>query len=63
MINELAKAGVGILMISSELPEILSLSDRIYVMREGRISAEFDNKARNITQEEVALAATGGIGI
>ena len=61
LINQMAAQGIAIIMISSELPEILGISDRIYVMREGRISAEFDNSARNITQEDVALAATGGV--
>jgi ABC-type sugar transport system ATPase subunit len=41
LINELAKQGKAILMISSELPEILQLSDRVYVMCEGHITAEF----------------------
>ena len=61
LINQMAAQGIAVIMISSELPEILGISDRIYVMREGRISAEFDNSARNITQEDVALAATGGV--
>jgi ABC-type sugar transport system ATPase subunit len=41
LINELAKQGKAILMISSELPEILQLSDRVYVMCEGHITGEF----------------------
>jgi ABC-type sugar transport system ATPase subunit len=41
LINELAKQGKAILMISSELPEILQLSDRVYVMCEGHVTAEF----------------------
>ena len=61
LINQMADQGIAVIMISSELPEILGMSDRIYVMREGRISAEFDNSARKITQEDVALAATGGV--
>ena len=61
LINQMADQGIAVIMISSELPEILGMSDRIYVMREGRISAEFDNSARKITQEDVALAATAGI--
>ena len=40
IINELADAGKGILMISSELPELLGMCDRIYVMNEGRITGE-----------------------
>jgi rhamnose transport system ATP-binding protein len=41
LMGELAKQGVAILMISSELPEVLGMSDRVLVMREGRIAAEF----------------------
>ena len=39
--SELAAQGLAVLMISSELPEVLGMSDRILVMREGRIVAEF----------------------
>ena len=42
LMGELAASGVAILMISSELPEVLGMSDRVLVMREGRIVAEFD---------------------
>jgi len=42
---EFARAGVAILMISSELPEVLGMSDRVLVMREGRLVAEFDRAA------------------
>ncbi|MCC8180539.1 MAG: ATP-binding cassette domain-containing protein [Planctomycetes bacterium] len=63
LINQMAGQGIAVIMISSELPEILGMSDRIYVMREGKISAEFDNKARDVTQEDVALAATGGVTV
>ena len=58
IITDLARAGLGILLISSELPEILSLSDRILVMYRGRIAAELDR--REATAEKVMLAATGG---
>lgn len=57
LMNELARQGVGILMISSELPEILGVSDRILVMHDGRIAAEFDRGAA--TQDEIMHAATG----
>ncbi|HWQ33623.1 MAG TPA: sugar ABC transporter ATP-binding protein [Blastocatellia bacterium] len=50
-INELAEAGACIVMVSSDLPEILGMADRILVMRRGRLVAELD--ARQTTQEEV----------
>ncbi len=55
--NRLTAKGVGILMISSELPEVLGMSDRILVMRQGRIVAEMD--AAGITQVQVLRAALG----
>lgn len=58
IINQLVQNGVAILMISSELPEVLAMSDRILVMHEGRVSALLD--AASATQETVMLAATGG---
>jgi len=51
IIRRLAREGVAIIMVSSELPEILSLSHRLLVMREGRITAELDPRAT--TQEEI----------
>jgi ABC-type sugar transport system ATPase subunit len=42
LISELASHGVAVLMVSSELPEIIGMSDRVLVMREGRLSAEID---------------------
>jgi ABC-type sugar transport system ATPase subunit len=51
IISRLAAEGKAILLISSELPEILSLSDRILVLREGEITAELD--PRHTTQEEI----------
>lgn len=59
LMRQLAERGVGILMISSELPEILSISDRILVMYEGRFVAEFD--ARLTTQDQIMRAATGNL--
>ena len=56
--NELADQGVGIVLISSELPEVLGMSDRIIVMTEGRISGEFTRK--EATQEKIMACATGG---
>lgn len=60
LINEIAEQGVAVIMISSELPEILGMSDRVYVMREGIMAGEFDNSERQTTQENIAIAATGG---
>jgi len=57
-IDELACAGYGILMISSELPEILTLSDRVLVMHQGRLSGEFSRQ--DATQERIMLKAIGG---
>ena len=57
LMAELAAGGVAILMISSELPEILAMSDRILVMREGRLAAEFAQA--EATAERVIAAATG----
>lgn len=54
-IRQLAREGKAVLMISSEMPEILALSDRILVMREGTISAELD--ARAATQERILAHA------
>jgi ABC-type sugar transport system ATPase subunit len=58
LISELAaKQGLAILMISSELPEILGMSDRVLVMREGRIVAEYPRT--EATQERIAAAMMG----
>jgi rhamnose transport system ATP-binding protein len=57
MISELAAEGIGIIMISSDLPEVLAMSDRVLVMREGRQMAIFDRK--DATQETVMTAAMG----
>jgi rhamnose transport system ATP-binding protein len=57
LMGELAGAGVAILMISSELPEVLGMSDRVLVMREGRLVAEFDRA--HATSETVGAAMMG----
>ncbi|PJG84849.1 sugar ABC transporter ATP-binding protein [Conservatibacter flavescens] len=56
MMIEMAKQGVAILMISSELPEIIGMSDRVYVMREGHIVSELQ---QDITQEKIMAFACG----
>ncbi len=57
LIGEAVAKGLGVLMVSSELPEVLGLADRVYVMREGRLTAELARA--EATQEAVILAATG----
>ncbi len=58
LMNALAARGVAIIMISSELPEVLGMSDRILVMHEGRIAGEL--KREEATPERVMHLATGG---
>ncbi len=55
IMNQLAEQGYGIIMISSEMPEVLGMSDRIVVLREGRKSAEFETAIA--TQEAILEAA------
>jgi rhamnose transport system ATP-binding protein len=50
IMNELVKEGFGIIMVSSEMPEVLGMSDRIIVMREGRVTATFDTKDADQTK-------------
>lgn len=57
LMNELAAQGMAILMISSELPEVLGVSDRILVMREGRLVAELSRE--EASQNRIMQAATG----
>jgi rhamnose transport system ATP-binding protein len=57
LLSQLAHDGVGILMISSELPEVLRVSDRILVMREGRLAAEYSRA--EASEEGIMSAATG----
>ncbi len=58
LIQEMADGGAGILMISSEMPELIGLADRIVVMFRHRICAEFD--AGSVLEEQIAHAALGG---
>jgi rhamnose transport system ATP-binding protein len=57
IMSDLAASGLGIILISSELPEVLAMSDRILVLHEGRISAEIPRS--DATEERVMYAATG----
>jgi rhamnose transport system ATP-binding protein len=60
LLSELAAQGVAVLMISSELPEVLGMADRIVVLFEGRVMREF---ARAEADEDALMhAATGQLG-
>ena len=59
IVSDLAAEGLAIILISSELPEVLAMADRVLVLHEGRISAEFDHATA--TQENVMVAATGQV--
>jgi len=56
-INRLAKEGMAIVLVSSELPEVLGLSDRVIVLHEGKLTGEFTRQ--EATPEKVMAAATG----
>lgn len=58
-INSLAKSGLAIVLVSSELPEVMGLSDRILVLHEGKLTGEFTRT--EATPEKVMAAATGNI--
>ncbi len=60
IISELVAQGVAILMVSSELPEVVGMSDRVLVIREGRLVGELDDSpGKEITQENIMQYATG----
>jgi D-xylose transport system ATP-binding protein len=56
-INKLAKTGLAIVLVSSELPEVLGLSDRVLVLHEGRLAGEFTRATA--TPEKIMACATG----
>lgn len=58
IINELAERGVAIIMVSSELPEVIGMADRVLVMHEGRLTGEVTKD--DMTQERIMHFATGG---
>jgi ABC-type sugar transport system ATPase subunit len=60
IINKLVKEGVGVIMISSELPELLGMADRILVIHEGKLTGELNST--ETTQEKIMMYATGRIG-
>ncbi len=57
LLSELAGNGVAVLMVSSELPEVLGMADRVLVMHEGRLTGELDRASAD--EESVMSAATG----
>ena len=56
-LRELAESGVGVIVISSEMPEVIGLSDRILVFRNGGVSAELDNRKGEVSQEAILSRA------
>lgn len=60
LMNELAKQGTAIVMVSSEMPEVIGMSDRVLVMREGKIGGELARA--ELTQEGIMQIASGGVG-
>jgi ribose transport system ATP-binding protein len=61
LISQLAKGGAGVLMASSELPELIAMCDRIIVLSEGRLAATLD--AKSTTQTQIMEAATSRINV
>jgi len=59
LLSDLAAQGIAVLMISSELSEVLGMADRVLVMHEGRLTAELSKE--DATEEKVLQAATGGV--
>lgn len=55
VMNDLAAKGYGIVMVSSEMPEVLGMADRVVVIREGKVSGVFNNQT--LTQEQILAAA------
>ncbi len=60
VMNDLVRQGKCIIMVSSELPEVLGMSDRVIVMRGGRIMAALDRESDHFNQEDIMRAAWGG---
>jgi len=61
IVSDLASKGLAIILISSELPEVLAMADRVLVMHEGRLTGVFDRAEAN--QENVMIAATGQVNV
>ena len=61
LLSKKAQDGVAILLVSSELPEVMGMADRILVMREGRMVGQFDRRAA--TPEKIISVATGAVAV
>ena len=61
IIENLCRNGIAVIMISSEMPEVLGSSDKIIVLYEGRKTGEFDC-VKDLTQDEIMIAASGESG-
>lgn len=59
LIDRLSRQGMAIIMISSELPEIMNMCDNVCVVREGRIVARLEKA--ELSQENIMAHATGGV--
>jgi D-xylose transport system ATP-binding protein len=57
LIFQLAQRGMAIVMVSSELPEVLGISDRVIVIGEGELRGDFINDGQTLTQEHILTAA------
>jgi len=60
VMNDLVKKGKCVIMISSEMPEILGMSDRVVVMRGGKVMATVERNSKHFNQEDIMKAAWGG---
>ncbi len=60
VMNKLVKEGKCVIMVSSELPEVLGMADRVIVMREGEIMGELERGSDQFNQEDIMRAAWGG---
>ncbi|MHC1787688.1 MAG: sugar ABC transporter ATP-binding protein [Christensenellales bacterium] len=60
VMNRLVKEGKCLIMVSSELPEVLGMADRVIVMREGRVAAQIERGSARFNQQDIMKAAWGG---
>lgn len=63
LISELADKGIAVIVISSELPEVINLSSRVVIMHEGRLLNVLDKEKEDITQEKIMMCIAGGTGV